>query len=87
MNNDVEKKLASLLSGINPAVLKNANLEKLLNSEQGKKIANSLSDKDRQKLMSAFMSMSNEEIKNKLSNTKLSELSGLSAEEILKKLR
>ncbi len=87
MNNDVEKKLASLLSGINPAVLKNANLEKLLNSEQGKKIAKSLSDSDRQKIVSSFMNMSNEEIKNKINKMKTSELSGLSAEEILKKLR
>jgi len=87
MNKDVENKLKNLLSGINPAVLKNANIEKLINSPKGKNIITGLSESDKQKIISAFMGMSNEELKKKLNNVNLSELSGLSADEILKKLR
>jgi hypothetical protein len=88
-NNDVSKKLEELLSGMNPSVLKNGrqNIEQILQSQQGRTLANQLSGADKQKLLSAFMSLDNDEIRKKLKNVKMSDLSGLSAEDILKKLR
>ena len=85
MNNyDITKKLQSLLS---ESKLTEQKISSLLNGSKGKNIINSLSEKDKQKLMSTFMSMSNEEIKAKLKNADLSSLSGMSVDEILKKLR
>lgn len=88
-NNDVSKKLEELLSGLNPSTLKSGkqSIEQLLNSPQGKKLAEQLSGADKQKLLSTFMGMNNNDIRKKLQNVNLADLSGLSADEILKKLR
>ena len=88
-NNDVNKKLEELLAGMNPNVIKSSkqNIEQILRSPQGQNLANKLSAADKQKLIKSFMNMSNDEIRNKLKNVKMSDLSKLSADDILKKLR
>ena len=87
-NNDINKKLEDLLAGMNPEVIKKSKqgIDKILRSPQGQDLAKNLSGADKQKLMQSFMNMSNDEIRNKLKNVKMSDLSNLSADEILKKL-
>lgn len=88
-NGDVNKKLEELLAGLN---LNTANggkscIEKFIKSPQGQKLAGSISNVDKEKLVEKFMNMSNSEIRNKLKNADLSGMSGMSAEDIFKKLR
>ena len=79
-NNDVRKKLDEVLkSGAMPR-----GLESILSSPQGKRLAQNLSGQDKEKLLKMFMSMDTNEIKNKMKNVNISDLS---AEEILKNLR
>lgn len=88
-NNDISKKLEALISGMNSSEIAGSkqNIQQFLNSPQGRKLASSLSDNDKKKIMNKFMSMSNADIQNKLRNTNQRDLSNLSIDEILKKLR
>ena len=83
-NNEIEKKLKEILSGVNMSAINNSGIERLLKSPQGKKLAQSMSEADKQNLLQKFMSMDSKDIKDKLNKA---DLSKLSAEEILKKLR
>ena len=83
-NNDIEKKLREVLSGVDMSGFNSSGIEKLLKSPQGRKLAESISDTDKQKLLNKFMSMNSNEIKNKLNQADLSQLS---VDDILKKLR
>ena len=83
-NNKIEKKLKEILSGVNMSAINNSGIERLLKSPQGKKLAQSMSEADKQNLLQKFMSMDSKDIKDKLNKA---DLSKLSAEEILKKLR
>lgn len=82
MNDNLNKKLESVLKGMNINDLK-----KLSQSPQVKNIVNSLSDKDKEKLMREFSSINNAEIERKLKKADYSKLSGLSADELIKKLK
>jgi len=85
MNNyDISQKLQSLLA---QSKISEESLQKLIGLSKGKNIVNSLSAQDKEKLANAFMSMSNEDIKNKLSKADFSSIAGMSADDILKKLR
>ena len=88
-NNDINKKLEDLITGLNPDVIKKSkqSIDQILRSPQGQNLANKLTGADKQKLIQSFMNMSNDEIRKKLKNVKMSDLSKLSADEILKKLR
>lgn len=86
-NNDVNKKMEELLSGINPNTINKSKIEQFLKSPQGQKLKGSISNADKQRIAEKFMSMSNSEIRNKLKNADLSGMSGMSVEDILKKLR
>ncbi len=83
-NNEIEKKLKEILSGVNMSAINNSGIERLLKSPQGKKLAQSMSEADKQNLLQKFMSMDSKDIKDKLNKA---DLSKLSVEEILKKLR
>ena len=56
-NNDIEKKLREVLSGVDMSGFNSSGIEKLLKSPQGRKLAESISDTDKQKLLNKFMSM------------------------------
>lgn len=88
-NNDINKKLEALISGMNGSEIAGSKqtIQQFLNSPQGKKLASSLSDADKKKIINKFMSMSNADIQNKLRNTNRRDLSNISIDEILKKLR
>lgn len=89
MNNNINKKLESLLSGMNEGALKNSRqgIEQILNSPKCKKLANEMSDADKNKIINMFMNMDNDEIKRKLKNVKMSDLSKISADDIINRLK
>lgn len=85
MNNyDISQKLQSLLT---QSKISEEKLQKIIGLSKGKNIVNSLSAQEKEKLANAFMNMSNEDIKNKLNKTDFSSIAGMSADDILKKLR
>lgn len=82
-NGDINKKISEL--GITPETLNR--IGKLFDSEKSKKIADGITGEDKQKLIKTFLNMNTDEIKRKLNNADLSQMSKLSSEDILKKLR
>ena len=89
MRKDVNKKIENVLNGIDKNTINSGkrNIEQLLSTPEGKKLAQSLGNVDKNKLIDQFMKMDSSEIKRKLKNVDLSKLSGLKAEDIIKKLR
>lgn len=86
---DISKKLESILTGIDKSKINGSKktITELLATPEGRKLVSQLGSIDKNKLYEAFMSMDAEEIKRKLQTADLSKLSGLKAEDILKKLR
>ena len=82
MNNNINKKLEDVLKKVNPQDLK-----KLASTPGIQNIIKSLSDSDRQKLISEFSTLSSDDISRKLNSKNLSSLKGMSAEQIIKKLK
>lgn len=89
MRKDVNKKIENVLNGIDKNTINSGkrNIEQLLSTPEGKRLAQSLGNVDKNKLIDQFMKMDSSEIKRKLKNADLSKLSGLKAEDIIKKLR
>lgn len=89
MNKDISKKLEEVLKGVDASIINNSkkSVENLMKTSEGKKIQQQLSGLDKDKILETFMKMDTNEIKEKLNHADLSALSGLSAEEIMKKLR
>lgn len=89
MRRDVNKKMENILNGIDKNTLNSGkrNIEQLLSSPEGKKLAKSLGNIDKNKVIDQFMKMDPAEMKKKLQSADLSKLSGLKAEDIMKKLR
>lgn len=89
MNSDASKKLSEVLSGIDSRKLNlsKESIESFLNSPEGKRLKNSITDAEKRQILSKFMSMDTNELKNKLNNSDTSKLSGLNLADILKKLK
>jgi len=85
----IEKKLKDVLSGLDSKKINESkrSIEELLKTEHGKRIVDSLSGVDKNKVMELFMKMDSEEIKKKLNQADLSKLSGISANDIINKLK
>ena len=89
MRRDVNKKMENILNGIDKNTINSGkrSIEKLLSTPEGKKLAERLGNIDKNKVIDQFMKMDPAEMKRKLQNADLSKLSGLKAEDIMKKLR
>ena len=87
MDKNLKAKLSGILSGLGGIKGKTAELSGFLNSDEGKKLAASLSESDKKALLQKFMSMDSKEIEKKLKNFDAASADGLTAEEIKKKLR
>ena len=89
MNSDASKKLSEMLSGIDKGKLdlSKKSIESFLNSPEGKRLKNSITDAEKRQILSKFMSMDTKELKNKLNNSDTSKLNGLNLADILKKLK
>lgn len=82
MKDNVNKKLEALLSDKSAAQIK-----RFAESAEGQKLKQQLAGADKNKLVEEFLKMDTAELKKKLASADLSGLSGLSAEQIMKKLR
>jgi len=82
MNNNFNKKLENVLSSMNPA-----ELQRLMKFAKGSQISSRLSESDKRKIMEEFSGLDTNMIKGKLSSLKAEDLSGLSVDEILRKIR
>ncbi len=89
MRRDVNKKMENILNGIDKNTINSGkrSIEQLLSTPEGKKLAERLGNIDKNKVIDQFMKMDPAEMKKKLQNADLSKLSGLKAEDIMKKLR
>ncbi len=89
MRRDVNKKMENILNGIDKNTINSGkrSIEQLLSTPEGKKLAERLGNIDKNKVIDQFMKMDTAEMKKKLQNADLSKLSGLKAEDIMKKLR
>lgn len=82
MNNDMSAKLNSIISSMNPQ-----DLQKIIQMTKSSGILSRLTPSDRQKLINEFSKLDSKEIKRKMSGVNSSDLSKLSADELIKKLR
>ena len=82
MNSDMSAKLNSIISGMDQQ-----DLQKLIQMTKNSGILSRLTPTDRQKLINEFSKLDSREIKRKLSGVNSSDLSKLSADELIRKLR
>lgn len=87
MEENVRSKLSKILSGLGGIKGKTSGISEFLTSEQGKKLAASLSDADKQAIIQKFMSLDAKEIDEKLKNFDPMSAQGITAEDIRKKLK
>ena len=76
MNQDINKKLADVLGGMDKTQINNAkrSMEQLLNSKEGKDLREKLMNMDKSKLLNKFMKMDTNQLKNILSKANLSDI-------------
>lgn len=89
MDNNVNDKLKNLISGASKTKL-NASSEpimKLLMSPEGQKLMKSLSPAEKKAIVDRFMSLDKSTVEKSLKNFNPSMLSGMTAKDILDKLR
>ena len=84
MNNNINEKLKSVLSGQKSSY---EPVMRLLSSPEGKELINSLSPQEKKAIMDKFMSLDKKTIGECMKNFNPSSLSGMSAQDILNKLR
>ena len=82
MNNNIDKKLHDVLSGIDKNKIRQ--VEQFLNTPDGEKIKKQLNSTDKNKIINAFMSMDTNELKKKLSGA---DLSRINPKDIIDKLK
>lgn len=89
MGENMNEKLKKILSGMGSDKLKNSAdiASKFLSTKEGQKLKNSLTDADKKAILEKFMSLDSEKARESLKNADLSNLSGMSVDEILKKLK
>lgn len=89
MKENIGDKLSRMLSGLDKNKLKSSAdaVSKLLSSEEGQRLKNSLSESDKKAILEKFMSLDTSEVNAKLKNADPSQLNGMSADDIMKKLK
>ena len=84
MQENINEKLRGIPSG---SRVKSDDIARFLSSPEGQKLKNSLSDADKKAILKKFMQMDANEVGKKLKNADLSGLSGMSAADIINKLK
>lgn len=84
-NRSVNQKLREVMN--TSGIMNNPNLQNMVNSPDVKRAVNSLSDAQKNALLEEFSKLSTDDIRRKLQNVNTRELSGLSAEQMIQKLR
>lgn len=85
MDNGVNSRLQGILSGLSGN--KMSELERLMSSPEGQNLIKSLSPQDKKAIIERFMSLDKSAIEKSLKNIDSASLSGMSAKDILSKLR
>lgn len=81
MNNNVNRKLESVLSGMNKR-----ELQGLMRSVKSSGVLSRLSESDKRRIINEFASLDTNEIRSKLSKLNVNDLSRLSVNDIIKKI-
>lgn len=89
VGDQVEKKIMDIFSQIDKNKLNQTknNLEKFMNTEEGKRMLEQIKNIDKNKLRNVFMGIDTEEAKNKLINADLSKLSKMKSDSFLDNLK
>ncbi len=89
MEQNMNDKLKRILSGMGSDKLKNSAdmVTKFMATPEGQKLKNSLSDADKKAILEKFMKLDAKKASDSLKNADLSNLSGMSVDEIMKKLK
>ena len=89
MKEDLTQKLRNILGTLDKDKLLKGKkeVENFLSTQEGKKLVANLKNEDKEKILEKFMKMDSENLKRKLSTDGLKNLSGLTAEDIFRKLR
>lgn len=89
MDSNMNDKLKKILSGIGSDKLKNSAdmVTEFMKTPEGQKLKNSLSDSDKKAILEKFMKLDPKKASDSLKNADLSNLSGMSVDEIMKKLK
>ena len=82
MDNNLNAKINNILSGLN-----NKELQNLVNAAKKSGIDKKLSQSDLKKIMGEFSKLDPNEIKRKISSVNSSEISKLSADELINKIK
>ena len=82
-------KLKKILSGMGSDKLKNSAdmVTQFMKTPEGQKLKNSLSDADKKAILEKFMKLDTKKASDSLKNADLSNLSGMSVDEIMRKLK
>ena len=89
MDLNMNDKLKKILSGMGSDKLKNSAdvVSEFMKTPEGQKLKNSLSEADKKAILEKFMKLDPKKASETLKNTDLSNLSGMSVSEIMKKLK
>ena len=89
MDQNMNDKIKKILSGMGSDKLKNSQdmVTKFMATPEGQKLKNSLSDADKKAILEKFMKLDSKKASDSLKNIDLSNLSGMSVDEIMKKLK
>lgn len=86
---NINKKLENILSGVDKTKLNQAKktAEQFMKTNEGKKLIEQLNNTDKNKLLNSFMKMDTNEIKSKLKNANISNLSNTDISSVINKLK
>lgn len=89
MDQNMNDKLKKILSGMGSDKLKNSAdmVTQFMKTPEGQKLKNSLSEADKKAILEKFMKMDTKKASDTLKNADLSNLGGMSVDEIIKKLK
>lgn len=82
MNNNLNRKVESILSGMN-----RNDLQRLMSMTKNSGLANRLTEADKQKILNEFSKLDTNQVKRKLAGLNSNDLSKMSADDIVRKLR
>ena len=89
MEQNINDKLKKISSGVGSDKLKNSAdmVTKFMATPEGQKLKNSLSEADKKAILEKFMKLDTKKAGDSLKNADLSNISGMSVDEIMKKLK
>lgn len=89
MDQNMNDKLKKILSGVGSDKLKNSAdmVTEFMKTPEGQRLKNSLSDSDKKAILEKFMKLDPKKASDSLKKADISNLSGMSVDEIMKKIK